>query len=96
MGLQIDFWISEISTIYFFILFYFFAIGLIFGCMLIVVAVKVSFGLWWRQPILIVGVVVASWTYLWWLWVKRERERERERESSILLYSSYFILLGCM
>ena len=88
MGLQIDFWISEISRIYFFILFYFFAIGLIFGCMLIVVAVEVSFGLWWRQPVLIVGVVVAGWIYLWWLWVKRKRERE----SSILLYSSYYFI----
>ena len=76
VGLQIDFWISEIFRIYYFILFYFFAIGLIFGCMLIVVAVEVSFGLWWRQPVLIVGVVVAGWIYLWWLWVKRKRERE--------------------
>ena len=71
--LQIDFWISEISRIYLFILF---AMRLIFGWMLIVVVVEVSFGLWWRQPVLIVGVVVAGWIYLWWLWVKRKRERE--------------------
>ena len=61
--------------------------------MLIMVAVSFdrgcgSFGLWWRQPVLIVGVVVAGWIYLWWLWVKRKRERE----SSILLYSSYYFI----
>ena len=93
VGLQIDFWISEISRIYFFILFYF--IFLLLDWFLD------ACWLWWQSR-LVLGCGGGSqfWLWVWWLpvgyicggcgW------RERERERVVFYYIVHIILLGCM